>query len=58
MNDKTHQAWTALATKELKDKPLDALTWAAPEGFGIKPLYTAADLEAIEAIDSVPGLAP
>jgi len=51
------RAWKALAAKELKDKPLDALTWASPEGLAIKPLYTAADLEGIEA-DAMPGLAP
>ncbi|HEY5046713.1 MAG TPA: methylmalonyl-CoA mutase [Rhizomicrobium sp.] len=58
MTDKDSKAWAALAAKELKDRPLETLTWAAPEGFVVKPLYTAADLEAIEARDSVPGLAP
>ena len=58
MTDKTPQAWAALAAKELKDRPLDTLTWATPEGFPVKPLYTPADLEALEAIDSIPGLAP
>jgi methylmalonyl-CoA mutase len=58
MTEKTSKAWTALATRELKDRPLEALTWATPEGFAVKPLYTAADLEGIEAVDSVPGLAP
>ncbi len=58
MTDKTLQAWAALAAKELKDRPLAALTWAAPDGFAVKPLYTAADLEATEAVASMPGLAP
>ncbi|MBV8978241.1 MAG: methylmalonyl-CoA mutase [Alphaproteobacteria bacterium] len=49
--------WTALAAKELKGRPLDALTWASPEGLAIKPLYTTADLEGLEA-GSLPGLAP
>ncbi|HWA91941.1 MAG TPA: methylmalonyl-CoA mutase [Rhizomicrobium sp.] len=55
---KTPKDWTKLAAKELKDRPLHSLTWAAPEGFPVKPLYTAADLEGIEAADSLPGLAP
>jgi methylmalonyl-CoA mutase len=46
---KTTEDWTALAKKELRGKPLDSLEWATPEGIRIKPLYTAADLEAIEA---------
>ena len=32
--------WAALAAKEVKGKSLD---WATPEGFTIKPLYTAED---------------
>ncbi len=55
---KDPKQWAALAEKELKDRGLDSLTWATPEGFDVKPLYTAADLEGIEAANSVPGLAP
>ena len=58
MSGQDLEKWVALATKELKDKPLAGLTWATPEGFDVKPLYTAADLEGIEAADSLPGLAP
>jgi methylmalonyl-CoA mutase len=50
--------WAALAAKELKNRSLGELTWAAPEGFAVKPLYTAADLEGVEATDSLPGFAP
>ena len=50
--------WAALAAKELKDKPLESLNWRTPEGFEVKPLYTAADLEAAEAVDSLPGFDP
>jgi methylmalonyl-CoA mutase len=55
--DKTLADWTKLAGKELRDRPLDALTWNTPEGFGVKPLYTAADLEGMQA-DTLPGFAP
>ncbi|MFL6691295.1 MAG: methylmalonyl-CoA mutase [Alphaproteobacteria bacterium] len=49
--------WEALAQKELRDRPLNSITWKAPDGFAVKPLYTAADLENIET-DTLPGLAP
>ncbi len=36
--------WEALAEKEVKGpERFDALTWETPEGFDIKPLYTAED---------------
>jgi methylmalonyl-CoA mutase len=49
--------WEALARKELRDRPLGSLVWRAPDGFDVKPLYTAADLENIET-DTLPGLTP
>ncbi len=50
--------WVALAQKELKDgSPVD-LNWSTPEGIEVKPLYTAADLEALEHLDSLPGFSP
>jgi methylmalonyl-CoA mutase len=57
MMDKTPKAWAALAAKELKTRPLESLTWQTPEGFAVKPLYTAADLEGMDA-DTLPGLMP
>ncbi len=50
--------WRKLADRELKGRGVDDLVWQTPEGIGIKPLYTAADLEGLEAVDSVPGFAP
>ncbi len=55
---KTLDDWAALAQKECRDKPLDALTWETPEGIPVKPLYTTADLEGLEHLDSMPGAAP
>jgi methylmalonyl-CoA mutase len=55
---KTVADWRELASKELKGRDPDELTWQTPEGIAIKPLYTAADLEGLEAIDSLPGFAP
>ncbi|MEX2255299.1 MAG: methylmalonyl-CoA mutase [Acidimicrobiia bacterium] len=51
-------AWNELASSELKGKDTDALIWETPEGIPVKPLYTAADLEGLEAVDSLPGLPP
>jgi methylmalonyl-CoA mutase len=58
MSGQDLEKWAAQAAKELKDKPLGELTWHAPEGFDVKPLYTAADLEGFEAAQSVSGLYP
>ena len=32
--------------------------WSSPEGIEIKPLYTAHDLEGLDALDTYPGLEP
>ncbi|MGD0192208.1 MAG: methylmalonyl-CoA mutase [Rhizomicrobium sp.] len=58
MTDTTPKAWAQLAARELKDKPLESLIWQTPEGFAVKPLYTASDLEGMEGANSMPGLAP
>ncbi|HEY4942537.1 MAG TPA: methylmalonyl-CoA mutase [Rhizomicrobium sp.] len=57
-DDKTPESWAKAAQKELRDRPLAGLTWATPEGFDVKPLYTAADLEGFEAANSLPGQMP
>lgn len=51
--------WQKLAAKDVGEgKSADDLTWQTPEGFAVKPLYTAADLEALECTDTLPGFAP
>jgi len=55
---KTPESWEKAAQSELRDRPLQSLTWATPEGFDVKPLYTAKDLEGLEAINSLPGQMP
>ncbi|MGH7048361.1 MAG: methylmalonyl-CoA mutase [Stellaceae bacterium] len=55
--------WTRLTQTELNGKPIDGLAWTTPEGIVVKPLYTAADLAAIEAAgfplgDAMPGFPP
>jgi len=56
--DKTPADWRALAEKELGGESLDTLTWETLEGIAVKPLYTAADLEALESLASLPGFPP
>ena len=55
---KTPADWEKLAAKELRDKPLSSLDWMTPEGILVKPLYTAADLENLESVGSIPGFPP
>ncbi len=50
--------WRELASSELKGRDPDSLVWATPEGLSVKPLYTAADLEQIEGLGTLPGFAP
>lgn len=50
--------WAALAAKELKETPLDALNWHTLEGITVKPVYTQADTENLPQIGELPGLAP
>jgi methylmalonyl-CoA mutase len=55
--EKTINDWEALAEKELKASP-ETLIWHTPEGIDVKPLYTAADLNGIAHLSSLPGFAP
>ena len=51
--------WEKLAEKDIGEGgKLDSLTWATAEGIAVKPLYTAADLEALQFADTMPGFAP
>jgi len=55
---KTKEDWAKLAQKELREKPLDALTWNTLEGIAVKPLYTAEDTADLPHMGSMPGFAP
>ncbi len=55
---KTPADWEALAAAELKGGDPAGLAWETPEGITVKPLYTAADLEALEDQPGLPGFAP
>ena len=50
--------WQELAEKQMKGKSVDSLVWDTPEGIPVKPLYTAEDLEGLEHVNTLPGMAP
>ncbi|MCX7981378.1 MAG: methylmalonyl-CoA mutase [Syntrophales bacterium] len=50
--------WRELAIKELKGKPLDTIFWQTPEGITVKPIYTWEDLEGLDFINTLSGMAP
>jgi methylmalonyl-CoA mutase len=55
---KTLEDWQDLAKRELKGGDPADLVWQTPEGIAVKPLYTAADLEGLETLGSLPGFPP
>ncbi|MGE4560150.1 MAG: methylmalonyl-CoA mutase [Desulfobulbus sp.] len=53
-----YEQWLEVATKQMKGKGPDSITWNSPEGIPVKPLYTDEDLKGLESLSSYPGLAP
>ena len=51
-------AWEKAAAKSAPGGTLESLNWVTPEGICVKPLYTAADLQGLEHVDTLPGFAP
>jgi methylmalonyl-CoA mutase len=51
-------AWEAAAAESLRGAPLESLDWLTPDSLVVKPLYTAADVAALPAADTLPGLEP
>ncbi|MDE0604642.1 MAG: methylmalonyl-CoA mutase [bacterium] len=49
--------WADLVAAHTGESP-DLLTWAAPEGFGVRRLYTADDRAPLDFCDTYPGLEP
>ncbi|WP_411958021.1 methylmalonyl-CoA mutase [Paracoccus homiensis] len=58
MTKPTLEDWRALAEKELKGRDPDSLTWDTLEGIPVKPLYTQADTDGLDHMNSLPGIAP
>ncbi|MEY9858650.1 methylmalonyl-CoA mutase [Catenulispora sp. GAS73] len=46
------------AWREETGKDVDEALWETPEGITVKPLYTAADLDGLDFLDTYPGIAP
>src|SRR5213082_410037 len=62
MADRTDPAspalWAELARKERRGADPDGLVWHTPEGIDVKPLWTRADVEHVDFIDTLPGVFP
>jgi methylmalonyl-CoA mutase len=58
MDHKTLKDWEAAAARELKGASPDSLAHETPEGIAIKPLYTADDLDGLDHLGGLPGMAP
>ena len=54
----TRENWEALATKQMKGRHPDELTWQTAEDIAVRPLYTAADTDGLEYTDTLPGISP
>ena len=52
------EKWQELAAKELKGKNMDCLNWETPEGILVKPIYTAEDLNGLDCVNTLSGIAP
>ena len=52
------EQWRQAAAKSAPNGDLEQLHWLTPEGIDVKPLYTAADLEGLPFLDTLPGFAP
>ncbi len=52
------EEWHRAAARAAPDGRTDKLHWTTPEGLVVKPLYTAADLEGLPNLDTLPGFAP
>ncbi len=56
--DKNLQDWLDAAARETGKAAATPSGWDTPEGIRVKPLYTAADLEALEDAHGLPGFPP
>jgi methylmalonyl-CoA mutase cobalamin-binding domain/chain len=53
----TLDEWREMATRDLKGREPESLTWETPEGIAVKPLYTSADIDDLDG-DDLPGFDP
>ena len=50
--------WQGIAESELRGRPIDDLTWKTLEGIDVQPIYTEEDLEGVDHLGTIPGVAP
>jgi len=55
--NRNHDSWAAAAAAQA-GRSVDEMIWNTPEGIAVKPFYEASDLEGIEHLGYLPGLAP
>jgi methylmalonyl-CoA mutase len=55
---KTLTDWKDAVKRETKGSSPEDMAWETPEGIPVNILYTAADLEKLEGLDTLPGFAP
>jgi methylmalonyl-CoA mutase len=53
----SYEAWKD-TVRHVSHVPLNRLTWETPEHIPVQALYTAADLERIDHLDTMPGMPP
>lgn len=58
MNPADLDLWKKAAAKSAPGGNVEALNWVTPDGITVKPLYTAADVQALPHADTLPGFAP
>lgn len=55
----TAEQWDEVIIKDLKGADYDKkLVWRTPEGFNVRPFYTAANLEGLQHLKYLPGVFP
>ena len=54
----TVEQWKETATKQMKGKSPEELTWNTAEGIDVKCLYTEEDLAGLQYTNTMPGMAP
>ncbi|MEP2030941.1 MAG: methylmalonyl-CoA mutase [Paracoccaceae bacterium] len=52
------ELWAEKAQVELRNRPVDDLTWRTLEGIDVEPVYTDEDLAEVTHLGSLPGQAP
>ncbi|MDF3414297.1 methylmalonyl-CoA mutase [Sulfitobacter sp. M57] len=56
--DQSKATWRSTAEAELRGRSVDDLTWNTLEGIDVQPVYTAADLDGVSHLGSMPGEGP